>query len=410
MTDKRIPLVIAEPKIDVGSAMADASSGKAAPVTGKLNLFDLDRAGMEHFFEAELGEKKFRAHQLMKWIYHRHETDFGQMTDVGKALRSKLEDRCEIRPPAVVLDKPSADGTHKWLLGMDAGNAIETVFIPDKGRGTLCVSSQVGCGLNCQFCSTATQGFNRNLSTAEIIGQVWVASKHLGNKTHLERKLTNVVMMGMGEPLLNFDNVVRAMSLMRDDNGFGLANKRVTLSTAGLVPMIDRLGEVSDVALAVSLHAPEDELRTALVPLNKKYPIAELMDACVRYALRKPRTSITFEYTLMKGVNDRPEHARGLAALMRRFDQRVQRADSAKVNLIPFNPFTGTRFERPDEDAIRAFQKILLDQQVLTMVRRTRGDDIDAACGQLKGQVLDRTRRQADFKAKLKQQVVSDAA
>jgi len=410
MTDKRIPLVFAEPKIDVGSAMADASSGKAAPVTGKLNLFDLDRAGMERFFEADLGEKKFRAHQLMKWMYHRHETDFGNMTDVGKALRTKLEDRCEIKPPAVVLDKPSTDGTHKWLLGMDAGNAIETVFIPDKGRGTLCVSSQVGCGLNCQFCSTATQGFNRNLSTAEIIGQVWTASKHLGNKTHLERKLTNVVMMGMGEPLLNFDNVVRAMNLMRDDNGFGLANKRVTLSTAGLVPMIDRLSVESDVSLAVSLHAPDDELRTALVPLNKKYPIAELMDACVRYAQRKPRTSITFEYTMMKGVNDRPEHARALAALMRKFDARVQRADAAKVNLIPFNPFTGTQFERSDEADIRAFQKILLDQQVLTMVRRTRGDDIDAACGQLKGQVLDRTRRQSDFKLKLKQQGISDAA
>ena len=410
MTDKRIPLVQAEPKIDVGSAMADASSGKAVPVEGKVNLFDLDRAGLERFFEQELGEKKFRAHQLMKWMYHRHETDFGAMTDVGKALRAKLEDKCEIRAPAVVFDKPSTDGTHKWLLGMDAGNAIETVFIPDKGRGTLCVSSQVGCGLNCQFCSTATQGFNRNLSTAEIIGQVWVASKHLGNKTHLERKLTNVVMMGMGEPLLNFDNVVRAMSLMRDDNGFGLANKRVTLSTAGLVPMIDRLSVESDVSLAVSLHAPEDDLRTELVPLNKKYPIAELMDACVRYAQRKPRTSITFEYTLMKGVNDRPEHARALAALMRKFDHRVQRADSAKVNLIPFNPFAGTRFERSDEADIRAFQKILLDQQVLTMVRRTRGDDIDAACGQLKGQVLDRTRRQSEFKRKLAQQGISDAA
>jgi 23S rRNA (adenine2503-C2)-methyltransferase len=415
MTDKRIPLVHvesdqAEPKIDVGSAMADASSGKAVPVEGKVNLFDLDRAGMERFFEQELREKKFRAHQLMKWMYHRHETDFGAMTDVGKALRAKLEDKCEIRAPAVVFDKPSTDGTHKWLLGMDAGNAIETVFIPDKGRGTLCVSSQVGCGLNCQFCSTATQGFNRNLSTAEIIGQVWVASKHLGNKTHLERKLTNVVMMGMGEPLLNFDNVVRAMALMRDDNGFGLANKRVTLSTAGLVPMIDRLSVESDVSLAVSLHAPEDDLRTALVPLNKKYPIAELMDACVRYAQRKPRTSITFEYTLMKGVNDRPEHARALAALMRKFDHRVQRADSAKVNLIPFNPFAGTRFERSDEADIRAFQKILLDQQVLTMVRRTRGDDIDAACGQLKGQVLDRTRRQSEFKRKLAQQGISDAA
>ena len=401
MTDKRIPLVVAEPKIDVGSAMAEASSGKAAPVAGKLNLFDLDRAGMEHLFEAELGEKKFRAHQLMKWMYHRHETDFGNMTDVGKALRAKLEDRCEVKPPAVVLDKPSTDGTHKWLLGMDAGNAIETVFIPDKGRGTLCVSSQVGCGLNCQFCSTATQGFNRNLSTAEIIGQVWTASKHLGNKTHHDRKLTNVVMMGMGEPLLNFDNVVTAMNLMRDDNGLGLANKRVTLSTSGLVPQIDRLSEVCDVSLAVSLHAPNDELRTQLVPLNKKYPIAELLAACQRYAAKRPRTSITFEYTLMKGVNDQPEHAKQLIKLMRRLP--------SKVNLIPFNPFPGTRFERSGETEIRAFQKILLDANVLTMVRRTRGDDIDAACGQLKGQVMDRTRRQAEFRRSLEAQGTANA-
>jgi len=300
----------------------------------------------------------------------------------------------------VILDKPSADGTHKWLLGMDQTNAIEAVFIPDKGRGTLCVSSQVGCGLNCQFCSTATQGFNRNLSTAEIIGQVWVAAKHLGNVPHRQRKLTNVVMMGMGEPLLNFDNVVRAMSIMRDDYGFGLANKRVTLSTAGLVPMIDRLSEVSDVSLAVSLHAPNDTLRTELVPLNKKYPIDELLDACVRYAMRKPRTSITFEYTMMQGVNDLPEHARALAKLMRRIDAKVQRANTAKVNLIPFNPFDGTRFERSEESRIRDFQKLLLDAGVLTMVRRTRGDDIDAACGQLKGQVMDKTRRQAEFKRK----------
>jgi 23S rRNA (adenine2503-C2)-methyltransferase len=337
-------------------------------------------------------------------------TDIAQMTDVGKALRAKLEQHCDIRPPGVVFDKASTDGTHKWLLGMDSANSIETVFIPDKGRGTLCVSSQVGCGLNCQFCSTATQGFNRNLSTAEIIGQVWTASKHLGNKAHQDRKLTNVVMMGMGEPLLNFDNVVRAMSIMRDDLGFGLANKRVTLSTAGLVPMIDRLAEESDVSLAVSLHAPNDALRTELVPLNKKYPIAELMDACVRYALRKKRESITFEYTLMRGVNDRPEHARELARLMRRFANVVQYADAAKVNLIPFNPFQGTRFERSTEEDIRAFQKILLDHQVLTMVRRTRGDDIDAACGQLKGQVADRTRRQAEFRRKLETAGVGDAA
>jgi 23S rRNA (adenine2503-C2)-methyltransferase len=366
----------------------------------KVNLLDLDRDGLERFFADELGEKRFRAHQVMKWMYHRHICDFAEMSDLGKDLRAKLEARAVVMPPPVILDKPSADGTHKWLLGMDQANAIEAVFIPDKGRGTLCVSSQVGCGLNCQFCSTATQGFNRNLSTAEIIGQVWVAAKHLGNVPHRQRKLTNVVMMGMGEPLLNFDNVVRAMSIMRDDYGFGLANKRVTLSTAGLVPMIDRLSEVSDVSLAVSLHAPTDELRTELVPLNKKYPIEELLDACVRYALRKPRTSITFEYTMMQGVNDLPEHARALAKLMRRIDAKVQRANTAKVNLIPFNPFAGTRFERSEESRIRDFQKLLLDSGVLTMVRRTRGDDIDAACGQLKGQVMDKTRRQAEFKRK----------
>ena len=366
----------------------------------KVNLLDLDRDGLERFFADELGEKRFRAHQVMKWMYHRHVCDFAEMSDLGKDLRTKLEARAVVMPPPVILDKPSADGTHKWLLGMDQTNAIEAVFIPDKGRGTLCVSSQVGCGLNCQFCSTATQGFNRNLSTAEIIGQVWVAAKHLGNVPHRQRKLTNVVMMGMGEPLLNFDNVVRAMSIMRDDYGFGLANKRVTLSTAGLVPMIDRLSEVSDVSLAVSLHAPNDALRTELVPLNKKYPIDELLDACVRYAMRKPRTSITFEYTMMQGVNDLPEHARALAKLMRRIDAKVQRANTAKVNLIPFNPFDGTRFERSEESRIRDFQKLLLDAGVLTMVRRTRGDDIDAACGQLKGQVMDKTRRQAEFKRK----------
>ena len=367
----------------------------------RTNLFDLDRVGLEDFFEQVLGEKRYRAHQVMKWIHHRHETDFAAMTDLGKALRAKLEEHAVVHVPQVIFDKASADGTHKWLLGMDPKNAIEAVFIPDKGRGTLCVSSQVGCALNCQFCSTATQGFNRNLSTAEIIGQVWVAAKHLGNVPHRQRKLTNVVMMGMGEPLMNFDNVVRAMSIMRDDLGYGLANKRVTLSTSGLVPQIDQLGEASDVSLAVSLHAPNDALRTELIPLNKKYPIAELMAACQRYVTRKPRSSITFEYTLMKGVNDQPEHARELAKLMRRFDNAVQMKDAAKVNLIPFNPFPGTRFERSGETEIRAFQKLLQDARVLTTVRRTRGDDIDAACGQLKGQVTDRTRRQAEFRKQL---------
>ncbi|WP_240099292.1 23S rRNA (adenine(2503)-C(2))-methyltransferase RlmN [Thermomonas flagellata] len=365
---------------------------------GKTNIFDFDRARLERFFQDELGEKKFRAHQVMKWIHHRYVTDFAAMTDLGKALRAKLEARAVVRAPQVLFDKASADGTHKWLLGMDAQNAIETVYIPDKGRGTLCVSSQVGCALNCTFCSTATQGFNRNLSTAEIIGQVWVAARHLGNVPHQQRKLTNVVMMGMGEPLANFDNVVRAMSIMRDDLGYGLANKRVTLSTAGMVPMIDRLAQESDVSLAVSLHAPFDELRDQLVPLNRKYPIAELMDACVRYALRKKGESVTFEYTLIQGVNDQPEHARALVALLRDFDRRVQMKDAAKVNLIPFNPFPGTRFARPDEAAIRAFQKRLNEAGLIAPVRRTRGDDIDAACGQLKGQVLDRTRRSAQFR------------
>ncbi|MEO6967526.1 MAG: 23S rRNA (adenine(2503)-C(2))-methyltransferase RlmN [Rhodanobacteraceae bacterium] len=358
----------------------------------KTNLLDFDRDGLRAFF-AQLDEKSYRADQMMKWIYHHLESDFAAMTNLGKSLRDKLIDIAVIEPPKPILEKASSDGTHKWLLGTDGGNAIETVYIPEPTRGTLCVSSQVGCGLNCTFCSTGTQGFNRNLSTAEIIGQVWIAAKQLGNVTHQRRRITNIVMMGMGEPLLNFDNVVRAMNLMRDDLGFGLANKRVTLSTAGLVPMIDRLSEVSDVSLAVSLHAPNDDLRTQLVPLNKRWPIADLLDACARYAARRPRTTITFEYTLMKGVNDMPELARQMVKLMRRLP--------AKVNLIPFNPFPGTQYQRSDEIVIRAFQKILLDAGVQAMVRRTRGDDIDAACGQLTGQVLDRTRRNAEFRKRL---------
>nr|WP_298125127.1 23S rRNA (adenine(2503)-C(2))-methyltransferase RlmN [uncultured Pseudoxanthomonas sp.] len=384
-----------------------------APVPAKQNLLDLDREGLEHFFIEKLGEQKFRAHQVMKWIHHRYVTDFELMTDLGKNLRAKLQEHAEVVVPQVVFDKPSTDGTHKWLLGMgvDGKNAVETVYIPDKSRGTLCVSSQVGCGLNCTFCSTATQGFNRNLTTAEIIGQVWVTARHLGNVPAQNRRLTNVVMMGMGEPLLNFDNVVRAMNIMRDDLGYGLASKRVTLSTSGLVPMIDRLSTETDVSLAVSLHAPNDALREQLVPLNKKYPIAELMASCVRYLrANKKRDSVTFEYTLMKGVNDQPEHARQLAQLMRKFSNAAQLKDAGKVNLIPFNPFPGTRYERSPEEEIRAFQKLLLDAQVLTMVRRTRGDDIDAACGQLKGQVMDRTRRQAEFRRQLQQQGIDDAA
>ena len=360
--------------------------------TARANLLDFDRDGMRGFF-ADLGEKPYRADQVMKWIYHRLESDFGAMTDLGKSLREKLPEVARVAPPHALLDKVSSDGTRKWLLGMDAGNAVETVYIPEPTRGTLCVSSQIGCGLNCRFCSTGAQGFNRNLAASEIIGQVWHAAKQLGNVTHQQRRITNVVMMGMGEPLLNFDNVVTAMSLMRDDLGFGLASKRVTLSTAGVVPMIDKLGEVADVSLAVSLHAPNDELRTQLVPLNKRWGIDELLDACARYVAHRPRATITFEYTLMKGINDTPALAKQLIKLMRRLP--------AKVNLIPFNPFPGTQYERSDETVIRDFQTVLLNAGVQAMVRRTRGEDIDAACGQLKGKVADRTRRHAEFQSRV---------
>ncbi|MGH8110549.1 MAG: 23S rRNA (adenine(2503)-C(2))-methyltransferase RlmN [Rhodanobacteraceae bacterium] len=358
----------------------------------KVNLLDLDRAGLRAFF-AELGEKPYRADQVMKWIYHRLESDFAAMSDLGKSLRGKLPEVAVVAPPRPLVDKVSSDGTRKWLLGMDADNAVETVYIPEPARGTLCVSSQIGCGLNCQFCSTGAQGFNRNLATSEIIGQVWHAARALGNVPHQQRRITNVVMMGMGEPMLNFDNVVRAMSLMRDDLGFGLASKRVTLSTAGVVPKIDALGELADVSLAVSLHAPNDALRTRLMPINKRWGIDELLDACARYAARRPRATVTFEYTLMKGINDTPELARQLVKLMRRLP--------AKVNLIPFNSFPGTWFERSDDATIRGFQTILLDAGVQAMVRRTRGDDIDAACGQLRGKVADRTRRHAEFQRRV---------
>ncbi|HEX7341614.1 MAG TPA: 23S rRNA (adenine(2503)-C(2))-methyltransferase RlmN [Rhodanobacteraceae bacterium] len=360
----------------------------------KTNLLDLDRQGMRDFF-VNLGEKPYRADQVMKWIYHRLENDFDAMTDLGKSLRGKLVEVSHVVPPATVFEKASTDGTHKWLLGMNSGNAIETVYIPEPTRGTLCVSSQIGCALNCHFCSTGAQGFNRNLSAAEIIGQVWVAAKHLGNVTHQNRRITNVVMMGMGEPLANFDNVVTAMGLMRDDLGFGLASKRVTLSTAGLVPLIYKLSDVADVSLAVSLHAPNDELRTRLMPVNKRYPIAELMDACRHYVALRPRATITFEYTLMKGVNDHPEHARQLVRLMRKVP--------SKVNLIPFNPFPGTEFERSEPEVIATFQRILNQAGLVAPVRRTRGDDIDAACGQLKGQVMDRTRRHAQFRKRVEE-------
>src|SRR5690348_6718282 len=293
----------------------------------KVNLLDYNYQQMRELLSS-WDEQPYRAQQIMQWIHQVGVVDFAAMTNLGKSLKSKLSQLSFIKLPEIATCQKSSDGTHKWLLKLECGNCIETVFIPEKNRGTLCVSSQVGCALNCTFCSTATQGFNRNLSCAEIIGQVWSAAKHLGNVTHQQRRITNVVMMGMGEPLANFDNVVRAMDLMRDDLGFGLASKRVTLSTAGLVPMIDRLSETIDVSLAVSLHAANDELRTQLVPLNKRWGVDELLDACARYAARKPRATITFEYTLMRGVNDTPVLAKQLVKLMRRLP--------AKVNLIPF--------------------------------------------------------------------------
>ena len=357
----------------------------------RINLLDLDREGMRQFFMG-LGEKPFRGDQIMKWIYHRGVCDFEEMTDLGKKLRAKLEGVAEIVPPKVITEQISVDGTRKWLMEV-RGGAVETVYIPEPTRGTLCVSSQIGCMLNCTFCSTATQGFQRNLSAAEIIGQVWLAAQALEHDAKTNRRITNVVMMGMGEPLLNFDPVIVAMSLMRDDLGFGLAKKRVTLSTAGLVPAIDQLSAAADVSLAVSLHAPVDDVRNQLVPLNKKYPIEQLMAACKRYLVNRPRANVTFEYTLIKGVNDDLALADKLVKLLRQLP--------SKLNLIPFNPFPGTDYECSDEATIRAFQERIMSKGILATVRRTRGQDIDAACGQLVGKVADRTRRQSTHRSKL---------
>ncbi len=350
----------------------------------RINLFDLDEIRMRAFFES-IGEKPFRAEQLLKWIYHQGVTDFDLMTNLSVSLRQRLHQLAEVTPPRILSEQLSVDGTTKWLIGFGGGNAVETVFIPEPNRGTLCISSQVGCALNCTFCATGAQGFNRNLSTAEIIGQVWLAARALGHERNGQRRITNVVLMGMGEPLLNFDAVVPALSLLRNDLGFGFAAKRVTLSTAGLVPGIDRLRDTIDVALAVSLHAPEDSLRETLVPLNRKYPIKELMRSCADYVSDKHKRTVTFEYTLIDGVNDHPEHAQKLVKLLRRLP--------SKLNLIPFNPFPGTRFRCSSEPRIRAFQEIVMAGGLIATVRKTRGDDIDAACGQLAGKVLDRTRR-----------------
>ncbi|MCP5424500.1 MAG: 23S rRNA (adenine(2503)-C(2))-methyltransferase RlmN [Gammaproteobacteria bacterium] len=350
----------------------------------KVNLLGLDRNELEAFF-ASLGEKRFRAEQVMKWIYHEGVTDIDAMTNLSKSLREQLCSMAEIRPPDVVLDQGSQDGSRKWLIRLDNGNCVETVFIPDEGRGTLCVSSQIGCPLDCSFCATAQQGFNRNLNVAEIIGQVWQAHWLLGGGRNGDRLLTNVVLMGMGEPLLNFNNVVRATNLMQDDLAFGLSKRRVTLSTAGVVPALYRLREVSDVSLAVSLHAPNDELRNELVPLNRKYPIAQMLEACRHYIAGKLQRSITWEYVMLDGVNDSVAHALALVKLLKGIP--------SKVNLIPFNPFPNATYRRSSPATIDRFRNVLLAGGMTTITRKTRGDDINAACGQLAGQVQNRRRR-----------------
>lgn len=359
------------------------------------NLLDLDLDKLTAWF-AELGEKPFRARQVFRWMHQSGVSDFAQMTDIAKSLREKLLAAAMVSAPAIRHAHVSSDGTRKWLFDVGVANGIETVFIPEDDRGTLCISSQVGCALECTFCSTGRQGFNRNLSVAEIIGQLWVAHhslKHEPNRTPTgndageisERPVSNVVMMGMGEPLANFDNVVSALNIMLDDHAYGLSRRRVTVSTSGIVPAMDRLAERCPVALAVSLHAPTDALRDTLVPINRKYPLAELMAACRRYLVHAPRDFITFEYVLLAGVNDTPVHARQLVECVRDVP--------CKLNLIPFNPFPDSGYDKPRVDAQRAFREILQDAGLIVTTRKTRGDDIDAACGQLAGRVADKSGR-----------------
>lgn len=349
----------------------------------RLNLLGEPRDDLEAFF-ASIGEKAFRARQVMKWIYRRGEADFEQMTDLGKVLRSRLKALALIEAPQIMTHQRSADGTRKWMLSMGANQGIEMVFIPEPNRGTLCISSQVGCALDCSFCSTAQQGFNRNLTSSEILGQLWLARNEL-QREHpgVASVISNVVFMGMGEPLANYRSVVPAISVMVDDLGFQLSRRRVTLSTSGLVPQINRLREDCNVALAVSLHAADDGLRNELVPINRRHPIKELLSACWRYA-ETQKLPITFEYVMLEGVNDGGEHARRLARLLR--------GKPAKVNLIPFNAYPGTRYRCSQPDVIERFWRVLNAEGVLAMTRRTRGDDIDAACGQLVGKVKDLTR------------------
>lgn len=381
-----------------GEAQATASAS-AAPASA--NLMGMSPTQMRDWF-ASIDEKPFRATQLLKWIHQHGVDDFDQMTNLAKSLRSKLQDLAEIRPPQVVEEKLSSDGTRKWLIRVTGGSCVETVFIPEGERGTLCVSSQVGCSLDCSFCSTGKQGFNRDLTSAEIIGQLWIAAKSFDSLGSGKRRaISNVVMMGMGEPLMNFDNVVAAMQLMMDDNCYGLSKRRVTLSTAGVVPQMDRLADHVDVSLAISLHAANDELRNQLVPINRKYPIAELLRASRDYLARMPdqRRKLTVEYTLIDQVNDSLEDAAQLARLMVDIP--------CKINLIPFNPFPLSDYRRPSNNRIRAFQHYLMDKGYTATVRTTRGEDIDAACGQLAGAVNDLTRRSQRHRNKAESRIAA---
>ena len=361
----------------------------------KTNLLNYDLNGLTQHF-AEMGEKPFRAKQVMRWMHQAGAQNFEEMTDLAKSLRAKLNEQATIEVPKLMMAQESTDGTRKWLLDVGTGNGVETVFIPEAERGTLCISSQVGCALECTFCSTGRQGFNRNLTAAEIIGQLWWANKAMGVTPKNERVISNVVMMGMGEPMANFDNVVTALNIMLDDHGYGLSRRRVTVSTSGMVPQMDRLRDAMPVALAVSLHASNDEVRDQIVPLNKKYPLKELMAACQRYLVKAPRDFITFEYVMLDGINAKAQHARELIELVKDVP--------CKFNLIPFNPFPNSGYERSSNENIRVFRDILQQAGFVVTVRKTRGDDIDAACGQLAGQVQDKTRRQQKWQQILVEQ------
>ena len=361
-----------------------------------LNLLDFDLDGLTAFCQS-LGEKRFRALQLYRWIHQKGQADFEQMSDLAKSLRSKLAGVAQVQPLPLLSEHLSSDGTIKWLFNVGAGDAVETVFIPETDRGTLCISSQAGCAVGCRFCSTGHQGFSRNLTTAEIVGQLWFAEHRLRQRLALpagQRAIDNVVMMGMGEPLQNYSALLPALRTMLNDHAYGLSRRRVTVSTSGVVPMIERLGQDCAVALAVSLHAPTDALRDSLVPLNRKYPIAELLQACERYLETAPRDFITFEYCMLDGVNDTPALAHELVQLIngRAVDGRAGRRLPCKLNLIPFNPFPASGLLRSPNERVQAFAKVLLDAGIVTTVRKTRGDDIDAACGQLAGEVQDRTQ------------------